>query len=336
MARDEFDLMDFRMAYLSQDIDVFVVGESSFDFRGRPKKRLFRDRQEQRLLPAHVKVVDIMINGDVLSSGNPEWIQDQARKAFLKRVTELFPSDAIFFSDIDEIPSVHQVRAARSIQETSFLYSVPMKMFYRRTNWELARERRIWKAPKLLRGFIDSDRIRSLEAPSIEGSLGCHFSYLDTDSAKLEAKLSNLAATEFNRPELSNTAFLSFCDQFGLDHLARADSRGLGLLIYRDSDEFNDVQQAAAVFRESWVGNNFRHAKLTRLLSAQIALLYRAKDARALSLINRPREWKISLILWLGFGPLLANTARLQSLAAKKRTKRLVRKAKRLIFASRS
>lgn len=330
MGRNEFELLDMRISYLSDAVDLFIVGESAFDFRGRPKPLHFHERKRQGKIPKHVIVFQIEIAPTILNTRDPRLIQDEARKVFLAEVTQNYPSDLIFFSDIDEIQSQSQVAEATCLPAGDVLASVPMRMFYRRINWELAREKKWWVAPKLIRGRAPEGNIRSLSVAPLGGEPGCHFSYLGLSSSGLESKLSNLAATEFNIQALSNSKYLEFCDFFGLDHLARSNSRGFGLLRYQSPDGFGDVQRFAASFSPLHLGRNFRPNLLLRLLAAQLALSIRVNSLSVSDVESPAGGFRYTSLYWFGLNPLLLTAVKLGWLALQKKSKRTARKGLRV------
>lgn len=271
LARDEDHLVDFRLDYLDTDVDLFIIAESSVSFGGERKPMHFSERKARGQLPENVLVYEIEIPPKVISSGSTVITQDYIRETFSHMVWKAFPEATVFFLDVDEIPSVEQVRAARQIVAEEIIMTVPMKMFSRKANWELLLRQDGWFSPKLFRGKPESKNLRSHFTEAVlGGEFGAHFSFLEMGAPELTRKFSDYGHQEYNQKELWSEEFLSFCDRYGLDHLGRADRKGGGLLRHLSDSELPDVAIQAISVNPAWRGERFKGTGLGRRIRAKV------------------------------------------------------------------
>src|SRR6056300_1437683 len=111
LANDEWELVLVRLNYLSPVVDKFYIAESSTTFSGLEKELFFSQRAEEiRDLGYDFEVVNIEIP-DVVLAGPERWTAETyVRNNFLGTVCERHEDDLVLFSDVDEIPSIEQVR----------------------------------------------------------------------------------------------------------------------------------------------------------------------------------------------------------------------------------
>ena len=281
LARNEIDLVNFRTSYLAGRVDKFVIGESEFTFGGEPKPMVFSNLKMKGLLPESVEVLEVEIPSEMLLRGDKTELGDFAHIRLLEMALERYPDATFLYQDVDEIPSLQQVDAAAKVTASPVMISVPMQMFYRKANWELLRRKDLWFCPKLIRGVPEHWNIRSFfGADVLPGEPGAHFSFLDSSAGQVGEKLRNYEHEQFNIACLSDPNFLQFCDRFGIDHLARSNERGYGLLRCLTESEFGDVVNKAVSFRPEWKGVQFEGSILWRLIAAQVVLVFRETEGR--------------------------------------------------------
>jgi hypothetical protein len=270
VGNNEIDLFQLRHEYLSTLIDRHVIAESEFSFSGNPKPLVFAALKKKGLLPDNVDVWNIKIPKKVLSTHSQIEIQDAVRMEFARQLHEHFGESIFFFTDVDEIPSRKQVAHAASSMQPGAIMNVPMKMYFRRINWELLLRKNLWRNPKVFFGKPPTGNIRSHPPDGdLGGAPGGHFSFLMMSSDELLSKFQNYGHQEYNRSEFWSDNLLEFCDLMGLDHLGRANRYGLGLLKSRNEDELSEVGKFLSQKRPSWLGVKFRVNPFRRLLSAQ-------------------------------------------------------------------
>lgn len=324
LARDEFELVSLRVKYLEGQVDRIVIGESPVTFSGEPKPLHFSLMREQGLLPSWVDIVLLEPSQELIETGSNKDIQDSVRWEFLEQVIARYPNSRFLFQDVDEFPSREQIKAARTLNSRQPVVSIPMQIFYRKLNWKVARKGDTWRCAKLILNKPAKCNIRSLYSKEeLPGEIGAHFSFLDTTSTKLEAKLRHYADQNANTPAILASRYLSFCDDFGLDHLGRANDRGFGLLNYIEPSSFTSTMRFAAAFSPQWVGSAFPHSLPARLVAAQVATTFKSSNGQT-DFIG-PRGDSITTQGWV-IGPLLVATA-----LSKHLVKRLRRKFIRVI-----
>lgn len=106
---DEVELFTFRYEYLKPLVDVFVIGESNRTFAGQPKPLVFHDLKQRGLLADNVIVMNVEVSESLYGTVPIEQLQAEVRNQYAREVHSAYPSATIFFSDMDEIPSLEQV-----------------------------------------------------------------------------------------------------------------------------------------------------------------------------------------------------------------------------------
>ncbi len=92
----------FRIRYntLVDFVDYFIICESLYDHKGKPKKKNFVWRQEYK----KDKIKYFLLEKPFPNNSNP-WKNQAIQREFLLSCTDFAnPEDYIFFSDPDEIP----------------------------------------------------------------------------------------------------------------------------------------------------------------------------------------------------------------------------------------
>ena len=113
MFRDELDLLEFRLEYLYDHVDYFVIVESTVSHRGNPKTTfysLYKDRFEKyKDKIVHVLSTDIpkVVTKSMTDKDTYIYREELQRSKILDGLSEikLEYEDIILVSDIDEIPN---------------------------------------------------------------------------------------------------------------------------------------------------------------------------------------------------------------------------------------
>ena len=94
-------IFDFRFQVIKDYVDYFVICESKYDHKGKPKKLNFNINKYSNLTK-----VKYIVHEDPFPKNNNPW-KNQAiqREYLLKSLTFALDDDLIFFSDPDEIPN---------------------------------------------------------------------------------------------------------------------------------------------------------------------------------------------------------------------------------------
>lgn len=324
LARNEIELFELRNRYLSPRIGLFVIGESRYTFSGQEKDLFFSLLKRSGKLPDNTLVWEIELPEELLDTGDTVEIQNFARVDFASRLHRHFPDSIVFFQDIDEIPSLAQVAEAGEITESEFVREVPMRMYWRRANWELKLPRGYWRSPKVFRGAPPTTNLRSYPSDGeLQAEPGAHFSFLNMNAQTLREKFKHYGHQEYNRTNLWSPQLLSTCDRYGVDHLGRADRPGFGLLTYRSLVDSGNVSKFAQNLYPAWSGDKFEGSILRRLLTAQAISIVVRKQNQFASLNE---TWLFSKLgFCAGIGLVVAVTSRIL-LSLRKSARRIGRR----------
>ncbi len=181
-------MLDFRLEYLNDAVDYFILVESTLTHSGKPKPLYFQDNKTRysKYLHkiVHVVVYDMIRNPIIRMSKqsqiNRNWDREiYQRKCISKgiNILNLEDSDRILISDLDEIPN-------RNILKNEYdyeVYALKQELYYYTLNY---RADSFWTLARMLTyksyKFYDKNpqfiRSKLLELPVIDNG-GWHFSY---------------------------------------------------------------------------------------------------------------------------------------------------------------
>jgi hypothetical protein len=281
LANDEIDLAKFRIAYLDSYVDLVVIGESNVTFRGTSKPLYFKNWLA-KFPHLSKKVVTVSLN----LAGNDAWQRESsAREALLDFLISNYPDAGYIISDLDEIPSKSQVTEMREIHGDYHFWT---PTFYRKANWSTSDWNWHWnKAVFTTRNEKEWPNAgRHVKLPQLKSrDAGCHFSYLGFDANQMENKLKSFSHIELDFAEISNQAFLDYCDKFLIDHLGRIESDSFGLLSQLEYSELPTIAKELYSFKPEFFDFRRRSESiLFRLVaSAMVSIVVRknrlSKDA---------------------------------------------------------
>ena len=312
LANDEWDLVVFRLRYLSPRVDKFYIGESAVTFAGKPKEPFFANRiGKLQSLGFDVDVIDLAIPDDLLA-GNERWaIETYARNMLLETVASKHPEDLVLFSDADELPSLDQVDGLVSQGAELVIASIPTQVCLRKANW-IEYEPHQWRG-KWGNGLIGKHwvpRIRRGTYPMAEGEPGAHFSYVGMSSSDVRRKYQAFSHGELDRDEMASDEFLGFADHFHISHLGRALDPGAGLLTVVQPADFTSVQKLAFKQNPNWFSFEPIHQSTVRRLVASWILF---REVRGTPKVSRSDayapvySWRwvrhavTYLVVWVGW-----------------------------------
>lgn len=192
----EFDLLDLRLRELWDVVDHFVVTESKYDHRGRPRELILSctDRFDWARDKLTVRA------SDAPEFANSSWDYERHHRRESIRAIEDFspePDDLLLVSDLDEIFRASSV--ADLIGEPG-VYTMHMPMYYFFVNLYV----HDWFMPTALtyKYVSDLDRIRNCGGYVIRNA-GWHFGYLGSEQDILY-KLHTFAHDEYDTPEFAS------------------------------------------------------------------------------------------------------------------------------------
>ena len=254
LANDEWELVLLRLHYLSPVVKKFYIAESRKTFSGRDKELFFSQRANEITDRGYeIEVVTVEIPDSVLV-GHERWtVETYVRNSFLETVCERHPNDLVLFSDVDEFPSIDQVRTLIRKGDSLGIMSIPTQVCLRKANWVEYQPHQWWG--KWGNGLIGKHwvpRLRRLQHPLVVGEPGAHLSYVGMSPAAVRGKYQAFSHGELDRDDVASEEFLRFADHFHISHLGRALEPGAGLLTVAREDQLSDVQRAVYDVKPEW------------------------------------------------------------------------------------
>tara|TARA_Y100001970_G_scaffold207122_1_gene252316 strand:+ start:2665 stop:3561 length:897 start_codon:yes stop_codon:yes gene_type:complete len=145
---DEEMLLDFRLNYLNDYVDKFVIVESSFTHSGKTKKLLFdinkfkkfKDKISYIIVDKEPSDISEVLENDNEQIKNKKYILNAAKRENFQRnciskgLGDVEPKDIILISDLDEIPNLEE-NSLKNISNRIILFK--QKLFYYKFNLKL-------------------------------------------------------------------------------------------------------------------------------------------------------------------------------------------------------
>jgi len=210
MFYDEEMILDFRLNYLNQYVDKFIIAESSYTHSGTRRKLLFdikkynkfKDKISYVVLNEEPKDLFVVRDEDDSDKKNSKYILNAAkrensqRNSITKGLKDASPEDIVIISDVDEIPNLEQ-NNLKNIKKKIILFN--QKFFYYKFNLRLenfdwygsrACKKRYLQSPQWLRNIKSKEypvwRIDTLFSRTKHNDIffikrgGWHFSNMKT------------------------------------------------------------------------------------------------------------------------------------------------------------
>lgn len=224
----------FRLAYLWDVIDEFIVVEAAETHVGRAKDFLYLERDAGLFEPFRSKMTRLIIDrfpepsaAQLETLGKRGFITDPGvwhREVFQRnfaaqRLREIASPWILFCCDADEIPRREAVSALREhYAALDDPHRLEMHLFYYSSDWI--------KRSKWYHAFVVNDRgfqRESLDDMRVGAHVkkfvhdaGWHLSYFMTEE-EIQRKVSSMAHTEFNTAENRALEWIRHCQQTGVD-----------------------------------------------------------------------------------------------------------------------
>jgi beta-1,4-mannosyl-glycoprotein beta-1,4-N-acetylglucosaminyltransferase len=229
---NEVDLLEFRLRFLNDFVDYFVIAESNVTHSGQHKPYFFSESKERFKQWQH-KIIYIPVKQSTdglvfekqeeYNPGSAAWkLENGQRNALLEAAHLMSDNDLIMLSDLDEIPLPAAIKKAK---QHNMPVAFSLLFHYYFLNCQNTGNSRWWKGciaatakqfkeitPQGLRDNRDS-------YPSLPHA-GWHFSFLG-GVEKIRQKLQSFAHTEFNKEEYTNEKHIMEALQKGEDVLKR-------------------------------------------------------------------------------------------------------------------
>jgi len=246
-ANNEISLINFRVNYLFNQVDLFIIAESAHTHSGE-KKPLYISQwlKERPDLSEKVKTLVIDLKSkEEFSSNWGKWDNEQQQRTQLaKFIHEHFENAQYILSDADELPSRAQVEKLRFIQSPhrfitscSYLHANFLGKGMHHKSW--------------CHGLMSSTTFsvshnggRYIKYPILEcAENGLHVSYQINDLQSLRNKLESNASQRFNQDYMKSPLFLNFCSKMAISPLGEFHTKGFGLLKVQVVSDFSEQQR---------------------------------------------------------------------------------------------
>ena len=215
---NELDILEGRLEYLYDRVDLFVIAESNITHSGRAKPYNFlnnKDRYQKYIDKIRYVQVDLDPNDfavnqtvDQTDYSSAHWqIENLQRNRLRDALAEYDAEATVMISDLDEIPNWTKV-------EEAMIDVIPVKTLQQRVFYYNFNQYQVapWSGTVITKNYIISqigvqyfrdNRSQFIQIPNG----GWHLSYWG-DSAKIKTKLESFAHQEYNRKEYTNLSII--------------------------------------------------------------------------------------------------------------------------------
>jgi len=204
---NELKMLKFRLEYLWDTADYFVIVEATTTHVGNPKPLFFKDNRT--MFEKYIsKIIHVVV--DDMPQSRDAWVPERFQRNCIDRgivSLDLLDSDLIMISDCDEIPNKYTIRSlCGNVQDG--VYALSQRMYYYNLSglvsvpWDYARVlnyksyKEIGRSPQLVR---EAKPLHHL------ANGGWHFSYFGSPEF-ISNKIKNFAHQEFNTTEYTDTS----------------------------------------------------------------------------------------------------------------------------------
>jgi len=255
---NELDLLEIRLEELKDVVDLFVLVEAGETFSGKPKPLHFEQNKERF---ANYPVRHIVIPSYPPEMSKP-WDREHGTRDILAeamREMKLAPSDIIMVSDADEIPRASAVRECIERLRTALpgmFFALAQELSYYYVN---CKSDEGWTGTRVIRWGDLKTSLTSLRYTdgTVIPDAGWHFSYVGGIES-IQDKIGAAAHTEFDLPQIKDSAYLEVCLREAKDILGR--------------DTHLTFVELDGSFPEHLVANRERFAKLIYSFSSEVAI----------------------------------------------------------------
>jgi len=208
---NEISLLEFRLEYLNDVVDYFVINEATKTHSGNPKELIFKNNVS-RFKKWNNKIIYSEISFP--DSITKPMDRDMFQRAMLFAGLEgIHPESILLVSDLDEIPRINIVEDTPvfSIENPDFIAGCVQEIFYFYIN-RLDTSRKwigtaISNMKTLCKYQIDANKMRQVvrgqQASHYLPEGGWHFAWLG-NAKDAKYKLESYAHQEYNTPEYND------------------------------------------------------------------------------------------------------------------------------------
>lgn len=243
---NEINILDLRIRYLWDTVDYFVIAESELSFSGIPKLLHAAEFVSKRKLPQNRFIfVNYEFPNSVLvdfeKSGDRWPLERYARQSLHSQIKSLEKNDFVLLSDVDEIPSISQIKL--SLNKPNQIVRLSTPLYYGKMNWQ-ASHGNDWATVRIGNAYLfnDLNKIRYLNSPVFNKFEGGHYSDLYISAADPIAKVRDLAHSEFDVDKILFSKILEFSMKYRVNHFGLFFRRGFGISKLISKEDLNEQQ----------------------------------------------------------------------------------------------
>jgi len=202
---NELKMLMFRLEYLWDTVDHFVIVEATTTHAGNQKQLYFKENRE--MFSKYLsKIVHIVVED--MPQSTDSWVPERFQRNCIERGIEtltLSDSDLIMVSDCDEIPNKHTIASLHGNSQCG-IYALDQKMYYYNFSGILNFP---WHFARVLNYKTYNDIGRSPQNVRTANSIlnlkngGWHFSYFGSPEF-ISNKIKNFAHQEFNSSDYTD------------------------------------------------------------------------------------------------------------------------------------
>lgn len=206
MFYNELDMLKYRLEYLYDIVDHFVLVECTLTHSGAVKE-LYYDINKYLFEKYNDKIIHVVVEDlpgtDVAQDA---WVREKMHRNCIERglsKIDLVDNDIICICDLDEIPDKKTLNMFRTIDQIENIpYALEQDMYYYNLT---CRARNKWYHPKVVNYHtyknifgMNADNIRLCGRYAVVRNGGWHFSYFG-DINFIKNKIKHFAHQEFNK-----------------------------------------------------------------------------------------------------------------------------------------
>lgn len=234
---NELDLLEFRLEFLSDVVDYFVIVEADKTFSNKPKPYNYFLNQDRFEKWKHkIIYIPVRLNSEGLDFSeqtefNPDSgffnLEAQQRNGINYVRDYVSDEDLVLIGDLDEIPNPNIFTSERYLQPFSNIVknyrgvTLSQLFHYYYFNCVQISQDTWWSGTIVVTGDIiklySAQQIRDQRNILVNVPLaGWHFSYLG-GVEKIKTKIQSFAHQEYNRPDIINDEYLQLVIDEGKD-----------------------------------------------------------------------------------------------------------------------
>jgi len=284
---DELELLRQRISWLRDYVDVTIILEADFTFSGRPKSLFAKSKLTELMDLTEGKLILLQMTDETFDGNlpnNPWKIEYESRKFLVEHLVVNYPEARVLFADLDEIPSLEQMRLISELDLNGNLetFSVPMQVYYRYANWQLLGSGENWNLAKTFNSSFAPavSEIRSSGNFANLPGKGSHLSYLAMTTEQITNKFEAFSHSELTGFRNIEAFFTGISDFYFVDHIGRFDVEGRGLIRVLNENQVDDVCEYFVKSDSKYFKHGITPPTLKRLAaSALITYMRKSTDS---------------------------------------------------------